>query len=502
MAVSRFVRSLLAASSSVAVVLASIMLSDSPARAAAPEITVFSYGVVSEFPEGMRFSVEVESESEIKEIAVKFRIGTQPREVYGYMDIEQGSVVDSELFWRTGTTGRYIPPGTIIYYYFEIRDVDDNVLVTDTDEFIFEDARFTWQEVQEGPVAVAYHGPVKTRAEIVLDAITQTLEFMGPLLGADTTVPIRVTMYNNVKEMLEALPPGSATIRRELITEGQAFTNIGTLLVLGGGRLATGTASHEVTHILNHRAGDSAAGRVPSWLDEGLAEFGNIAPSFSYDIALEFAIGTGRLLPITSMPILPGDPEDVIIYYGEASSLIEFMVIAYGPGAMRELMTTLRSGVAMDDAISEIYSVSRIELENQWRDTIGAPHYVPPDRDSARPTPIPRPSLRLFSLTPQAGSETVASLDVTPKPTPEPPGPQSSPSPTPLPTDAPAIATSETTATPGVPEPPTRLEPEQSASGGGSTCGLPEDATAGLKDLAFPLMLLGLVGLGLRGRRR
>ncbi len=77
-----------------------------------------------------------------------------------------------------------------------------------------------------------------------MDAIRQTLEIVGPVLGADTTEPIRVTMYNNIKEMLEALPPGSSTIRRELITEGQAFTSVGTLLVLGSGGLAEGTASH------------------------------------------------------------------------------------------------------------------------------------------------------------------------------------------------------------------------------------------------------------------
>ncbi len=189
-------------------------------------------------------------------------------------------------------------------------------------------------------------------------------------------------------------PPGSSTIRRELITEGQAFTDIGTLLVLGGGRGATGTASHELTHILNHRAGDSIIRRIPSWLDEGLAEFGNVAPGFSYDIALEFALGTDRLLPITSMPVLPGDPEDVIIFYGQARSIVEYMIAAYGPARMRELLAVFREGTNMDDAIEQVYGISRIELENNWREIIGAPMYVPPERDSARPTPIPRRAIQ------------------------------------------------------------------------------------------------------------
>ena len=474
-----------------------IALASAPLVSASAEtITVTSSGVVSEFPDGMRFTIDVESDNEIKEIAVKLRTGTQTREVYGYMEFDQAKLVDSELFWRTNTSSRYIPPGTIIYYYFEIRDVDDSVLVTDTAEFIYEDARFTWQEVVDGAVAVAYHGPVKTRADTVLEAIVQTLDFMGPLLGADITVPIRVTMYNNVKEMLEALPPGSSTIRRELITEGQAFTQIGTLLVLGGGRQAKGTASHEVTHILVHRAGDSSARSIPSWLNEGLAEFGNIDPGVSYDIALEFAMATDGLLPITSMSTLPGDPEEVIIFYGQARDLVQFMVFAYGPDKMRELLRMLKDGTSMNEAIRANYGVSRIELENRWRDTLGAVHYVQPDRESAKPTPISRPSLQPFSLTPQAGSETVASVVATPLATPEPPAAATTALPIPSPTAPAAVSKSATEA------PPTSDSTvDEPQAEGGSVCSPPTAPSMRLADLAIPLSVLGLVGLGLRRRR-
>ena len=173
---------------------------------------------------------------------------------------------------------------------------------------------------------MAYHGPVATRADLVRDAIIDTLSLIGPILGAETTTPIRVTMYNNNREMLKALPPGSTTIRRELVTEGQAFPEVGTLLVLGGDRMAAGTASHEVTHILVHRGGTSMFRRIPSWLNEGLAEFGNVDPAFSYEIALEFAIAQNRLLPVMFMDVLPGDPEDVIIFYGQARSIILLMI--------------------------------------------------------------------------------------------------------------------------------------------------------------------------------
>ncbi len=465
-------------------VVAASVLASSP-----NPISVVSEDVVSEFPEGMRFSLELESEHDIEEIAVRFRVGQQTSGVYEYMEVETSDSVQADLFWRTASRGKYIPPGTIITYNFEIEDVEGNRLDTEPAEFVFYDARFEWEEVSEGPIAVAYHGPVKRRADIILEAILETMDIMGPLLGADTVEPIRVTMYNNVKEMLEALPPGSSTIRRELITEGQAFTDMGTLLVLGGGRLAKGTASHEVIHILTHRAGDSTFGRVPAWLDEGLAEFGNVDPSFSYDIALEFALGTDNLLPITSMPALPGDPEDVIIFYGQASSIVRFMVAAYGPRAMRDLMTLLGDGTNIDDAIVQVYGVGRIELENQWRDALGAPLYVEPDKESLRPTPIVRQTVQLYSLTPVAGTETIATIEATATPVPDAP-------PVPAPTEPPSAAA-------GAPESGGEAsEDEETTSGASGGCLAPSTPGMAMSGVAMPLLGIGLVGLALLRRRR
>jgi hypothetical protein len=495
---SRGARILLAGLAAMLVVVVGLREASADSEA----ITVISTSVVSEFPEGIRFRAVVEADSKIVEIAVRFRFGQRTRGAYDYLSFEGGTLVNSELFWRTNNNARYIPPGTIVTYSFEILDVKGNRLATEPAEFIYHDARWVWEEVSDGPVTVAYHGPVRTRAEIILDAITLTLGQMGPLLGADTTIPIRVTMYPNVKDMLEALPPGSTTIRRELITEGQAFTDLGTLLVLGGGSGAKGTASHEVTHILIHRAASSVLGGVPSWLAEGLAEYGNIDPGFSYDIALEFALATGRLLPITSMFGLPGDPEDVIIFYGQARSIVRFMVAAYGPDKMTQLMAVMRDRTNVDDAIMQVYGLTRIELENQWRDTVGAPDYLPPTRERAKPTPIPRREIQLFTLTPQAGSETVASVEAIPTATPEPTAePTTSPfppvaSPTPEPVAA-AISPPEATPATGSAGPQ-----QESGSSGGASCNAPTHFSAGLTDLTMPLLLLGLVGLGLRRRRR
>ena len=462
------------------------MLFAGAAQAEEETIKVLSSNVTSEFPEGIRFELNASGENEIESIAVRFKTGTQPRMSYDYMELEKGRVVDAELLWRTATAARYIPPGTIITYSFEIEDSEGSRLDTEPEEFIYRDIRYEWEELEDGPVSVAFHGPVRTRGEIILDALVETLDVMGPLLGAGTTEPIRVTMYNNTLEMIEALPPGSTTIRRELITEGQAFTNIGTLLVLGSGRLARGTASHEMTHILTHRAGDSAFRSVPAWLDEGLSEFGNVDPGFSYTVAVEFAIATDRLLPITSMPALPGDPEDVIIFYGQARSIVRFMVAAYGAESMTALMGQLKSGTGMDEALRDIYGVDRLGLENQWREAIAAPLLTVTERQRARPTPIPRRTFTAYNL---ADLMSGAASTPTPEPT-------STPEPTAT-ASAVARAESSPTASPS-PDASGATTEEQSTQGGGGTCAAPLHLGVRSLDMSAFAFALGLVGLGFR----
>ena len=298
-------------------------------------------------------------------------------------------------------------------------------------------------------------------------------------------------MYNNTKEMLEALPPRSASIGRELITEGQAFTDLGTLLVLGGGRLALGTASHEVMHIIVHRAGDSIYRRVPAWLDEGLAEYANVDPGYSYDIALEFAVETDRLLPHVYMPAMPGKAEDVIIFYGQSRSIVRMMIEVFGPEKMKQLMAEMKEGKDVDDALTTVYGMDRAELDSAWRRAIGAEQMERSRAPRARPTAAPRPSVSLYSLTPQAEAEVIGAQSDPPTPTPT---PEPTLVPTPEPTQvAKPVPAEEAT--------PVAEQPRETGTSGGGCLAPAPDAPAST-DLAAMGLLLGLAGLALRRRRK
>ncbi len=461
------------------------------------------HSIASEFPEGFRIQARASSEKhDVTAIAIWLRIGQEERGVYNYLERdEEAGTQDGdvfELFWNTNTSQKYIPPGTIIAYNFEVEDSAGNRLETEPQPFIFYDARFVddegnsmWEEVSAGTVTVAYKGPVKSRAENILSVINETLEKMRPVMGdAALEEPIRVTMYNNNKEMLEALPPRSASIGRELITEGQAFTNLGTLLVLGGGRLALGTASHEVMHIITHRAGDSIFRRVPAWLDEGLSEYANMDPGYSYDIALEFAVETDRLLPHVYMPALPGKPEDVIIFYGQARSIVRMMIEVFGPEKMNQFMAELKTGTDIDEALTTVYGLDRAALDSAWRRAVGAEVLDRSRVARARPTAVPRAAIPIYSLTPQAQAEVVGAQSDPPTPTP-------TPEPTPVPTPVPE-PTQVAKSAPAEEETPVAEQPRETGSSGG--CMAPAPGVAASTDLAAVGLLVGLAGLAFRRR--
>jgi len=224
---------------------------------------------------------------------------------------------------------------------------------------------------------------------------------MAEVTGADTQTPIVMVLYNNNAEMIEAVVAKSLASSRELITEGQAFDLESVVLVLAG-RSDVGTATHEMTHILVARAAGSR-GSVPLWLNEGLAEYGNLDQTISYERFLEWAVGTDRLIPLKSLRSFPGDPNLTLVAYGQGRSVVKYMIDEFGREKMSELFSVLGTGIDIDDALNVVYGFGIYGLENKWRESIGADPYIEPT-PGPTPTPSakPTPTYRLLTQPPES----------------------------------------------------------------------------------------------------
>ncbi len=351
-------------------------------RADEGKIKIVEAKAESQFPDGIKFSVAANSVDEIDDIRVFFsKVDQQGRSSYRSVDFEPGDNVIGESILPSGTGGDYFPPGTKIEYSFEVRDKAGAVVRTESQDFVYQDNRFEWLTVVEGLITVYYYGEyVADRANIVLEAAKANLEKMLPVLGIAPTEPLRIVAYNNYRHMSSALPFRSQAVSEGLQTQGMAFSNERVLLVHGFDPTVTGTVSHEFTHLLVGEAAGSAISQVPSWLNEGLAEYGNVDPTDDYDAALRYGIFTRRIKPLWYLSSFGGTPEDIIIAYGQGRSVVQYMIDTYGEARMASLFPVLQRTLDIDEALLEVYGMDQFGLDTEWREALGLEPLPSPER--------------------------------------------------------------------------------------------------------------------------
>ena len=372
-------------------------------------IHVVSQRVTADFPNSISFSVTANSSDPIEEIRAFLKPVGSDVSTYGYLNIEPGRQVSGEYVMTTGTGPTHKPPGTVVRYSFEIRDAAGRVTRTEEEEFLYIDQSLEWKEIvdPDGVLTVYYYGDyVEQRARTVLEASKETIENMGPVLGIKPIDPIKIVAYSNYLDMSRGLPFRSQAIQQDLETQGQAFPAERVLMVLASGTTVTGIASHEFSHILLAEAAGKGYSSVPAWLNEGLAEYANLDPTPEYDWALNYAIFTRRVKPLWYLSNFSGDPDDIIIAYGQGKSAVAYLIDRYGAEKIAELMTAFRASLSADDAFMKAYGFDQYGLDTQWRQFLGMEPLPPPEELTRQVSPTPSPT-------------TASEAQATPVPSPE-----------------------------------------------------------------------------------
>ena len=366
---------------SVLLLLAALSLTGSSlALAEGGDIEVTEATAVSLFPDGILFQIAATSEGIVDEARVFIKKADQSgRSSYRSIDVEPGeSVVGDTLLPASG--GDYFPPGTKISYYFEVRDEAGGLVRTDETDFVYQDSRFEWLTVSEGLITVYYYSEyVEERARIILEAAKETMDRMVDVLGIAPTDPLRIVTYNNYRHMVMALPFRSQTVSEDLQAQGMAFSDERVLLVHGFDPTVTGTTSHEFTHLLVAEAAGGTSAAIPAWLNEGLAEYGNIDKTDEYDAALRYGIYTRRIRPLWFQHTFSGEPEDIIIAYGQGKSVVNFMVREWGEDRISRLFESVRKTNDIDISLLQVYGLDQYGIDSAWRVSLGLEPLPSPD---------------------------------------------------------------------------------------------------------------------------
>ena len=135
------------------------------------------------------------------------------------------------------------------------------------------------------------------------------------------------------------------------------------------------TLGHEIAHLLLYHFYGS---RIPSWLNEGFAEFVSRDSRASYQRARGYlakphstSLAPGELIPLSQLTTLPQPPtERVTTFYEESERLVRFLVHT-DKARFLAFLQVMASGESFERALSRVYAgtfANLSDFEDKFRD--------------------------------------------------------------------------------------------------------------------------------------
>lgn len=380
------------------IVIALSVLLAPRAHAQAP-ITVITQTVDVRFPRAMRFSLEAQSQSPIRAVTLTVwqrgvALGSRHMPA-----LTPSTRVRTSFEWsfQSSARGGYLPPGTTGEYTWRIQDTAGNVYDTPRAGYTIQDQRQKWQTLSNELLSVSWYAGDTEFGSAVFARALLARAFLVKQLRIENVPPLQVFIYATKQDFFGALPPFSAEW-----TGGRMFPEYGVIMInfapqnVEWGLRAT---SHELSHAVLHSKIRGTIGElsVPHWLDEGLAVYNETtdhAPDDQFENMFQGAVTRNQLIPLRKLELrFPQDSEQAQLAYGEGYSAVKFMIETYGAEKFAQLLDIYETGAAPDDGLLQVYGMNQDELENAWREKIGARKR---DISTARLlTATPRPTFEL-----------------------------------------------------------------------------------------------------------
>ena len=348
-----------------------------PAAAQAP---AFETAIVNEFPQFLRFRLEASAPREVVDVSLRYAVtGSGSRAFAKPEEFEPGADVSVEVPVPTGVRG-YIPVGSEFVYYWELTLDNGTVLASEADIFFYLPPDKEWLRVENDFMHIHYQPGFGDVARDFLEAAGRTYARVGALLRTELEiVPVNTVLFASEAEIEEAQPSRSTTYDAATILCGsQVADNV--LFVIDracGTRDSSDTLRHELAHILTKAAGESALGKIPSWLDEGTAVHAQTEPG-AITNAFAAAVARDALIPFAQMGTGNRDPSEVGLFYGQAYEMVRFLLDRGGEERFARLFATIKQGNRYDAALETVYGFDFAGFETAFREAHGLPPREPP----------------------------------------------------------------------------------------------------------------------------
>jgi hypothetical protein len=387
------------------------LLLPQPVFASAPAGVTNDRAVIN-FPIAVTFSATISADADLASIVLEY--GTDQLtcgEVIAkaFPQFNPGKTANVEWTWEMRQSGS-LPPGATIWWRWRYTDSSGKEFVSSQQTITWLDSDHNWKTLKADKLNLHYYSGTQAFAQQLLDAAKAGLDFNRTKAGLTAESPIDLYIYASTNDLRDAI------LYEPSWTGGQAFPDHDIVILgISESELDWGRDAivHEITHVLVGHLTFSCLGGVPTWLNEGLAVYSEGGLDSASQRQLDDAIKNDTLLSVRSLSAGFSEvPSKAYLSYSQSYSIVKFLIETYGQAKMTALLTSLRDGAVIDDALREVYGFDVEGLEDAWRSAIQAR----PRTVSAQPTAQPPPTY-VPTIVPISGAPLVQQA-VTPTPIP------------------------------------------------------------------------------------
>ena len=382
---------------------------------ASPQADVTNNQATISFPVTITFSVKINGTANITSVVLEY--GTDQLtcgEVIAkaFPRFTPGKSVDVEWKWDMRQSGS-LPPGATIWWRWRYADENGNETVSGQQTITWIDSEHNWKTISADKLNMHWYSGSQASAQKLLSSAQLGLDHNKENAGLTPNEPINIYVYSNLNDLRDAV------LYEPSWTGGLTYSDHNIILIgiiKSDPEWNQNVIVHEITHVLVGNFTFSCLGGLPTWLAEGLAVYSEGKLDTNSQEQLDEAIQNDTLLTVRSLSAGFSEVSSkASLSYSQSYSIVKFLIETYGQDKMNELLTSLRDGMAIDDALMETYGFDVEGLDDAWREGIGAaprsisaeptvqltPTYVPTivpisglplAQQVATPTPIPTSS--------------------------------------------------------------------------------------------------------------
>jgi len=331
------------------------------------EVSIASNRAVAEFPDTIAFILDGSSTLPVTNINLEY--GTDKRSLVSEVsrvepEYSTGIKIRTSWVWEMKKTGS-LPPGARVWWQWRITDEAERTYVTPRQTIVFEDTRYQWQVEVAKDLDIYWHSLGTNLVKELTEGVESRLSRVKLEVDIPEERKPKVYVYPSAEELR-----GAVLFTQEW-TGALAFTDYNIILIpVGPDNLewAKRTLAHEITHLLVREATFGPFGDIPTWLNEGLAQYAEGEMEDYQSEILKDAIKEDKLISVRSLcSSFPADPDQASLAYAQSLSLVSYLVETYSWADMRELLAVFKEGSTYDNALQMVYSFDISGLEERWR---------------------------------------------------------------------------------------------------------------------------------------